>query len=332
MNIIIPAAGEGVRLRPHTHTIPKPLINIAGKPILGHIIDSVLPLQPESICIVIGHHGLKIEDYIKREYSKVFKNFIFVHQEKRQGLGHAIFVSLEKIKKETELLILLGDTVFDVDFKDTIKEKKNIIAVAETKEPQRFGIVEVDGMRVRNLIEKPKEPPSNLAIVGIYYFLNGSKLFYALKKLIDENIKTKNEYQLTDGMKLLLDTEEIYIKKIKGWYDCGKIETLLETNRFLLEKTNKYKSYENTVIIPPVYIPEDVDISNSIIGPYVSCGKNVKIKNSIIKDSIINEGGKVENVLLSDSIIGVDAVIIENFKVVNIGDSSIIEPLIKEEI
>ncbi len=331
MNIIIPAAGEGVRLRPHTHTIPKPLINIAGKPILGHIIDSVLPLQPDNICIVIGHHGLKIEDYIKREYSEIFKNFIFVHQEKRQGLGHAIFVSLEKIDKETDLLILLGDTVFDVDFKDTIKEKKNIIAVAETEEPQRFGIVEVDGIRVKNLVEKPKEPPSNLAIVGIYYFLNGSKLFYALKKLIDENIKTKNEYQLTDGMRLLLETEEIYIKKINGWYDCGKIDTLLETNRFLLKKTNKYKSYKNTVIIPPVYIPEDVDISNSIIGPFVSCGKKVKIKNSIIKDSIINEGGKVENVLLSDSIIGVDAVITENFKVVNIGDSSIIEPLIKEE-
>lgn len=331
MNIIIPAAGEGVRLRPHTHTIPKPLIKVAGKPILGHIIDSVISLKPESICIVIGHHGSKIEEFIRKDYDNIIDKFVFVHQEKRKGLGHAIYVSFEKILKDSDVLILLGDTIFDVDFKEIIKEKKNIIAVAETEEPQRFGIVEIENTRVKNLIEKPSKPPSNLAIVGIYYFLDGLKLYNALKKLIAENIKTKNEYQLTDGMRLLLNTEEIYIKKINGWYDCGKINTLLETNKFILNKTNKYNSYENTVIIPPVYIPSDVKISNSIIGPYVSCGSSVIIKNSIIKNSIINDGGIVENVLLSDSIIGVDAAIIENFKVVNIGDSSIIGPLKKEE-
>jgi glucose-1-phosphate thymidylyltransferase len=329
MNVVIPAAGEGVRLRPHTHTIPKPLINVAGKPIIGHIIDSIIPLNPEKICIVVGHHGIKIEDFVRKNYPAIIDKFLFVHQEKRQGLGHAIFVSLEHIKKE-EILIILGDTIFDVDYNEIINANKNIIAVSETDEPQRFGIVEIEGEMVKDMIEKPQNPLSNLAIVGIYYFKNGLKLFNSLRHIIDNNLRTKNEFQLTDAMKHLLKEEEIYIKRIKGWYDCGKIETLLETNRYLLNKFSLFKSYKNTSIIPPVYIPDDVEISNSVIGPYVSCGRKVKIKNAIIKDSIINDGGKVENVLLSNSIIGTDAVIIENFKVVNIGDSSIIEPVKKE--
>ena len=330
MNIIIPVAGIGKRLRPHTHTKPKPLLKVAGKSILGHIIDSIKPLNPEKIVFVIGHYGRMIKEYLKSNYPEYSSRFKYVEQERREGLGHAVYLALQKVEPSESVMVVLGDTIFDVDYKKILAGGRNTICVSETDDPRRFGIVRIDGDRVIDLVEKPENPPSNLAIVGIYYFLRGSEIYASLKFIIENNIKTKGEYQITDAMKHFIKENELFIYRIKGWYDCGKTETLLKTNRFLLERHNSPGSGKNSVIIPPVYIPRSVYIENSIIGPYVSVGDNSVIKNSIVRNSILYDGARVENVLLEDSIVGEDAAIVEDFKVMSIGDHSIIERLNRE--
>jgi len=320
MNVIIPVAGEGVRLRPHTNIIPKSLLYVAGKPILGHILDSLKPLNISKLVLIIGAKGEAIVQYCKN-YSH---NFKFVKQEKRLGLGHAIYLGAKCLKGAT--MVLLGDTIIDCNFKKITVKPTNILAVKEVTEPRRFGIVEVAGNNVLDVVEKPDIPKSNLAIVGLYYFKEIEKLSYAIAYNMKKGIKTKGEYQLTDGLRHLIKKgEKFKIVTIDNWFDCGTSESLIETNQHLLKNNHHYKKRKGVLIIAPVYIPNSVEISNSIVGPNVSIGENVVIKDSIIKDSIINRGAFVENGILSKSIIGERAVVKSGFKKLNVGDSSIIE-------
>lgn len=322
MRAIIPVAGVGSRLRPHTFTVPKVLLNVAGKPIIGHIMDKVIAAGFDSATIVVGYLGELIKDYITANYKITVD---FVEQEERLGLGHAIYLSRHTISKDP-ILIILGDTVFDVDLDAMIKSEYSTLGVKEVADPRRFGVAEVKNGFITQLIEKPEHPTSNLAIVGLYYIKRPDVLLDCLKEMIKRDVRTKNEYQLTDGLQIMLERgEKLTTFPIDGWYDCGKPETLLDTNRHLLHQTQTNGVHEGVVIRPPVFISPKATVKSSVIGPYATIADGAMVEESIVRNSIVSENAKVENALLEDSIIGSNAVIKGGFKRINIGDSSELE-------
>jgi glucose-1-phosphate thymidylyltransferase len=322
MRAIIPVAGVGSRLRPHTFTVPKVLLNVAGKPIIGHIMDKVIAAGFDSATIVVGYLGELIKDYITANYNITVD---FVEQEERLGLGHAIYLSRHTISKDP-ILIILGDTVFDVDLEAMIKSEYSTLGVKEVADPRRFGVAEVKNGFITRLIEKPEQPTSNLAIVGLYYIKRPDVLLDCLKEMIKRDVRTKNEYQLTDGLQIMIERgEKLTTFPIDGWYDCGKPETLLDTNRHLLHQTQTHGVHEGVVIRPPVFISPKATVKSSIIGPFTTIADGAVVEESIVRNSIVSENAKVENALLDDSIIGSNAVIKGGFKRINIGDSSELE-------
>jgi glucose-1-phosphate thymidylyltransferase len=322
MRAIIPVAGVGSRLRPHTYTVPKVLLNVAGKPIIGHIMDKIIAEGFDSATIIVGYLGELIKEYILANY-KIKVDF--VEQEERLGLGHAIYLSRHTISKDP-VLIILGDTIFDVDLGVMIKSEYSTIGVKEVADPRRFGVAETKDGFITKLIEKPEHPTSNLAIVGLYYIKHPDILIECLKENIKRDVRTKNEYQLTDGLQAMIERgEQLTTFTIDGWYDCGKPETLLETNKHLLHETATNEIPANVVIIPPIFISPTAQVSNSVVGPFATIASGAIVENSIIRNSIISENAKVENALLEDSIIGTNAVIKGGFKRINIGDSSELE-------
>ncbi|MBE0433532.1 NTP transferase domain-containing protein [candidate division WOR-3 bacterium] len=320
VNVIIPVAGEGTRLRPHTHSVPKSLLYVAGKPILGHILDSLQDLDISNLSIVLGARGQAIVDFC----GKYPYEFRYVLQEQRLGLGHAIRLGAQGLEGAT--LVLLGDTIIDIDYNKILDRSINVLAVREVADPRKYGVVEVKDDHVVDLIEKPKQPRSNLAIVGLYYFQDIAKVADAVGYIMKNEIKTKDEYQLTDALRHLLERgEKFKIHKIEGWYDCGTAASLIDANRHLLERTQYYTQRERSIIIPPVYIADSATLSETVIGPYVSLGEEVTVKNSVIKDSIINRGAAVENALLTGSIIGEHACVRGGYKKLNVSESSVVE-------
>ncbi|MEO0244678.1 MAG: sugar phosphate nucleotidyltransferase [candidate division WOR-3 bacterium] len=320
MKAIIPVGGKGTRLKPHTLTTPKPLITVAGKPILFHIIDRILPYNPEEILLVIPPDGENICKSVIENYQDL--KIKYAVQEKPLGLGHAIRVALD-VENNSEVLIVLGDTIIDASLKDE-DFKWDFIGLKEVDDPTRYGvaILNNEGFVVK-VVEKPSHFVSNLAIAGIYFFRDSKFLRESLDYIISNDIKTKGEYQLTDAIQHML-TRGFKPKAvfIENWYDCGTVETLLATNKFLLHKHQTKRTYPNALIIPPCFIAEDAEINNSLIGPYVSIGKGAKIYNAIIQNSIINENAEVENIIITASIIGKDAYLKGSAKIVNLGDSS----------
>ncbi len=254
MKIIIPAAGVGIRLRPHTYSEPKALLNVAGKPILGHILDNLLPLKPTEVIFVIGFLGHKIIDFVKKNYK--FKTN-FVKQKQLLGLGHAIYLTRNFIGQEP-VLIILGDTIIDSDLRFIRKSQYNLLGTCEVEDPRRFGIAEVQNGWVKKLTEKPKRPKGNLALVGVYYIKDTDLFRQCLNQIVEAGKKTKGEYQLTDILQKMIEKKAKFKTfQVQGWYDCGKIETLLETNRHLLMRnrfTPSHKNFRGSLILPPVFI------------------------------------------------------------------------------
>ncbi|MBN1897175.1 MAG: 2-C-methyl-D-erythritol 4-phosphate cytidylyltransferase [Spirochaetes bacterium] len=323
MKAIIPVAGVGTRLRPHTHTTPKVLIKVAGKTIIEYIIDEIIQYRIiDEIIFIVGYLGDQIKEFIERKYQKKIA-LSFITQEQRKGLGHAIFLA-RTISQGHPVLIILGDTIFKTNFKKIINSEKNFIGVKEVEDPSRFGVVFLNQeKKIEKFIEKPSSSKSKLAIVGIYLIQDSKLLFEKIDKIIKQGIKTKGEYQLTDALELLLKEKiEMEIFEIEKWLDCGKPETLLATNRVLLEQHGNNRKIKNGIIIPPVYISKNAQVEESIIGPYVSIGDNVIVKHSLISDSIINDSAMIEKLMLSGSLIGREAVLKGICRHLNIGDSS----------
>ncbi|MCI0707795.1 MAG: NTP transferase domain-containing protein [Ignavibacteriae bacterium] len=322
MRVIIPVAGVGSRLRPHTYTVPKVLLNVAGKPIIGHILDRLIENGFNEVTVIIGYLGDKIRDYILKDYSIKVD---FVEQEERLGLGHAIYLSRHTFSRDP-ILIVLGDTIFDVDFKTFTRGEFSSIGVREVEDPRRFGVAETKDGFISRLVEKPDKPTSNLAVVGLYYIKHPEKLVENLKDMIKRSVKTRNEFQLTDALQMMLDGgEKMKTHTIDGWYDCGKPETLLETNRLLLDRLPAQHKINGVVLQPPVFISPKAIVKNSVVGPYAAIAEGAKVENSVIRNSIVSEEATVANALLEDSIIGSNAVIKGSFKRINIGDSSELE-------
>ncbi|MCX7798271.1 MAG: sugar phosphate nucleotidyltransferase [Melioribacter sp.] len=323
MRAVIPAAGFGTRLKPHTYSLPKVLLNVGGKPIIGHIIDKIISENIFKATFIIGYMGEKIIDYINKNYKQLKADF--VEQEELLGLGHAIYKAIPTFDND-DLLIILGDTIFDVNLKNVLSQKINAVGVKEVDDPSRFGVAVCENNRIIKLIEKPQNLISKLALVGLYYIYNTNLLKECLNEIINKDIKTKGEYQLTDALQLMIEKGELITTfTVDGWYDCGKPETLLSTNKFLLLKNNTQRKYENVLINNPVFISESAIVKNSIIGPYTTIAEDCIITDSIIINSIISSGAKIEKTMLENSIIGSNAVIKGNFKKLNAGDSSEIE-------
>ncbi|MEA2076850.1 MAG: sugar phosphate nucleotidyltransferase [Candidatus Marinimicrobia bacterium] len=318
MKAIIPAAGIGKRLQPHTLNRPKVMVPVAGKPILEHISQSLIKTGFDEIAVIVGYKKETIINYFNKKYPGKFD---FPVQEEMKGLGHAILYGLEDVNEPA--LIILGDTIIDLDMSKLKDPKHNMIAVVKVEDPRRFGIVETDdnGMITR-MVEKPEQATSNLAIAGAYYIQSQRKLKNAIEELIKNDVKTKNEYQLTDALVLMLENGEPFKAfPINEWYDCGTKETLLSTSAYLLSKGTVNKGEDHSCrIIDPVYIGEGTVVSDSVIGPNVAIGNNVNIKDSRISNSMINDEAEIQKCLLHDSIIGYGAKVHTHLGELNIGD------------
>ncbi len=324
MKAIIPVAGIGSRLRPHTHTQPKALVPVAGKPILGHIIDSITEVGITEFIFVIGYLGDKIQSYVTETYPNLTKSFVV--QAQKEGIGHAIWTAKELINDQDEILIVLGDTIFDVNLKEFVSLPYSAVGIKKVEDPRNFGVVEMgEEGYITRLVEKPNIPKSNMAMVGIYKIKEAKTLMNALNHLIETDSRTHNEFQLTDALMHMVN-EGLKLKsfKVEEWYDCGKKEVLLATNAMLLSRLNKTDTpvFENTIIIHPVSIPASCRIQNSIIGPNVSIGENTYVDHSILKNSIIGSYSQLEDVVLRDSLVGNDASLKGLTQSLNLGDST----------
>lgn len=321
MHAIIPVAGIGTRLRPFTHTLPKVLVNVAGKPILGHILDALQRQGITTATIITGYKGELVESYVRSSYDL---DVTFVEQSDMHGLGHAIWVARESLNTEP-VLIILGDTVFDVDLSVLHTSAFSSLGVKYVEDPRRFGVVVTEGGFVTRLVEKPETPVSTMALVGLYYIHNPALLRDCLDHLIDSNIRTKGEYQLTDALQLMVDRGEKFTTfTVEGWYDCGKPETLLETNRFLLKRSPQPNSPPGCVIVPPSHVDPSAIVEHSVIGPNATISKGAVVRNSIIRDSIVCDNAVISDITLESSIIGDNAEVSGRFATINLGDASVV--------
>lgn len=322
MQVIIPTAGRGTRLRPHTHTTAKPLVHVAGKPVLGHILDKLKKVKVDEIIFIIGYLGEQIKDYVKENYDFQTR---FVVQEELKGQAHAIKLAEPYIKED--VLIWFVDTISDPDIKKLQKTKADgVIYVKEHEDPARFGVVFPDQKGfVENIVEKPDNPESNLVNIGLYYIKDYKFMFESIDHLIKHDMQTKGEFYIVDAFNLMINkSSKFKVDTVNIWEDCGKPETLLRTNRYLLDqlKPQKHKNVKGSVIINPVNIEKGARIENSVIGPYVSIAKNSVVKNSIVKDSILNNDCQLEKVQLNGSLIGSYANVKGVSKTLNVGDDS----------
>ena len=323
MRAIIPVAGVGSRLRPHTFALPKVLLNVAGKPILGHIIDKIIGEGIHEATIVVGVMGDMITEYVSQAYPDFRAEY--VEQEDRLGLGHAIYMSRNTFGTGP-VLIILGDTIFDVELTPVLKGTTTAIGVKAVDDPRRFGVAELENGRITRLVEKPEKPATNLAVVGLYYIRNPGLLTECLDALVTGDRRTKGEYQLTDALQMMIERGEPMVPfKVEGWYDCGNTETLLATNRALLEKHSTGRVIPGVVVNEPVYIAPTAVLSNCIIGPHTSVGDGADISDAVIRNTIISEGARVRGVLLENSIVGNGSLLTGSYRRINVGGASEID-------
>ena len=326
MKAIIPVAGIGSRLKPHTQTQPKSLIPVAGKPILGHIMDHLVAAGIDEFVFIIGYLGDKIEQFLTDNYADV--KLSFVMQTVGKGIGHAIWLAKNEINVEEPVFIVLGDTIFEADLKEVFASENSRLGVKKVEDPRLFGVAEVetDG-RIKKLIEKPKIPHSNLALVGLYYIKETAELMQCLEYNIQNDIRNNNEFHLTDALECMIQKGvKMETFPVSTWFDCGKKDIILQTNKTLLKRREigNYKKFtdQGNIIIPPVYIADSAQIENSIIGPDVSVGADAIISQSIVKNSIIGQGASLKHAIIENSLIGSDASLSGAVHSLNIGDSA----------
>ncbi len=320
MKVIVLTAGLGTRLRPHTFSKPKPLVTVAGKPMLAHILDSFAPLAIDELVFVTGYLGHQIEAFVTERYNYPTQ---FIVQTELRGQAHAIHLTREVVSGPT--LIVFGDGIFSTDLSQLNRPSNDgVIFVQEVEDPRRFGVAVLENGLITRLIEKPDTPVSNLAVIGVYYTPEVSRLYESIDYIIEHSIQTKGEFYLADALQVMINNgERFHAQRVDIWKDCGTPAALLDTNRYLLEHGRSYVGHlSRSVVIPPVYISDTAQIENSVIGPYVSVAAGAVVRNSRIKDSIINAGAHLETVMLNKSLIGSDAYVDGTFQELNVGDAS----------
>ena len=325
MKVIIPLAGAGTRMRPHTHTKPKPMLLIAGKPGISYILDELKNLDVSEVIFITGHLKERVEEFIKKNYD--FKAR-FIEQKVMNGTAGAVRLAEKYI--DEPVLIIFVDTVFEADLSIINKlrdEEAGIIWTKEVEDYSRFGVCVLDKHGyLKRIVEKPDKPVSRLANIGLYYIKDYKLMFKGIKHVFDNNITLKGEYYLTDAFDYMVKHgAKIICPEVKAWHDFGKPETLLESNKELLKKDrHRVIKTENSVIIPPVHIADNVRIKDSVIGPYVTIAGGAEIINSIVRDSVIGENARIKDVLLEKSLVGDEAQVIDNFKHLNVGDHCVV--------
>src|SRR5690606_13493788 len=325
MKAIIPVAGAGTKLRPHTYTQPKALIPLAGKTILSIIVDQLRESGIDEFIFIVGYLGEKITDYLVDSYPDL--KIHFVYQNERQGIGHAIALTREIVNKD-EVFIVLGDTICEYYVKEVLEYPSSSIGIKRGDEPSDFGVAEIsEEGNMSRVVEKPQIPKSNMALVGIYKIRESELLFDCLEENIRKNIKSRGEFSLTDAIDCMINKGVIFnFFKVQNWFDCGKKETLLESNATLLKKFGgkvaEDNVLENSIIIQPVAIAEGCIIKNSIIGPNVTIGEQTNISASIVKNSIIGSFADLDEIVLKNSIIGSDTDVKGETRSLNIGDNT----------
>lgn len=309
MKIILPMAGFGTRLRPHTWDVPKPLVPLAGKTMIDHVLDRLLVLEPEEIICIVGYLGDQIERYLREHYDVPFR---FVVQPEMRGQAHAI--GLTKGMVEGDALVMFADTIFEADFTPLRDLRTSgidgAIYVKEIPDPRRFGIVILDDAGfATQLVEKPEHPASNLALVGIYYFAEMAVLYAAIEALVASGKTLKGEFFLADAVQLLVDCgQRLTTLPVPIWEDCGKSEELLQTNRYLLSQhagdaAAQLHHSGDSVIIPPVAIDPSATLRRAVVGPYVSIGAGATLDGVVIDNSIVAAGVTIVNTTLTGSIL-----------------------------
>ena len=328
MKIIVPMAGRGKRMRPHTLTIPKPLLPIAGKPIVQRLVEDIAAVcqEPiEEIGFVIGDFGREVEKHLIEVAESLGAKGKIYHQEEALGTAHAILCAKEIMEGKT--IVAFADTLFRADFK-LDDSKDGIIWVQKVEDPSAFGVIKLNEQnQITDFIEKPSTFVSDLAIIGIYYFKDGAYLKENLQYLIDNDIKDKGENQITDALERMKNAGTSFAPgEVTEWLDCGNKNATVFTNQRVLEFIKKEdivaKSahIENSQIIAPCYIGENVSIKNAVVGPHVSIGDGTIIENSIISNSIIQTNSRIKGLNLTNSMISNHTQLEENAKELSIGD------------
>ena len=324
MQVIIPMAGFGKRLRPHTYSRPKPLVNVAGKSVLGHVIDSLKGLDISELLCITGYLGEQIESYVKRNYHIPAR---FFEQKVLNGQSPAVYLCKDAVSGPA--LVVFVDTLIQADLLPLKEETADLVAfVKPVDDPRRFGVAELgtDGW-VRRLREKPDGMEyGNLALVGFYYVREAADMMSAIESQLADDVRTKGEYYLADAFNIMIERgARMRAETVQVWEDCGKPETVLSTNRFLLDHgfdNSGQAGREQCIIIPPVHVDPSAQIARAVIGPHVTIAADCEIQDAIVRNSIIDEGAHVESALLEGSLIGRDALVREHFFSYNVGDSS----------
>lgn len=337
LKIFIPMAGWGTRMRPHTWSKPKPLVSVAGKTALEHMLDMFDtlpdPANTEYIFIVGPYLGeTQIPAFIAEHYPHLKAHYVV--QTEMKGQSHALFLAREYL--HGPMIVCFSDTLIETNFSFLPRESKDGVAwVMPVPNPQRFGVAELgpDGL-VRRFIEKPKTNENNLALVGCYYFKDAKKLLTAIEEQMERKVTLKNEYFLADAISIMIEAgAHIRTEQINTWLDTGTIEATLDTNRILLDRETAVAPENGTRptvrIVPPVFIHPSAEIGEAVIGPYASIGPNCKVHRAVIEDSIIEAGTRIERAALTRSLIGRNCFVTgqtseEQASSLNIGDDSVV--------
>ena len=322
MKVIIPLAGKGTRLRPHTHLTPKPMMKVAGKPVMSYVLDELKKLgNVEEIVYITGHLKEKVEQFARAEMDVPS---VFIEQKVQDGTAGAI--ALARPYVDQPVLIIFVDTIFDADLsKVKTVDADGIIWVKEVEDYQRFGVVVTDkDGNMTKIIEKPKTPISKRANIGLYYIRNWKLLFEGIEWVLEQP-KNQGEYFLTDAFQYMIDKgAKIRVIDVEGWYDAGKIDTMIETNQAMLARgrARRPKNAGDSTIIDPVYIEDNVTLRKSKIGPNVSIGTGSVLDGTQISDSIVGTNAKISRSVLKNSLVGDDTVVEGVKGEVTMGDHS----------
>lgn len=332
LKVVIPMAGFGKRLRPHTWSRPKQLLGLAGKSVIEHVLETFNSL-PKGIQIeyvfIVGYLGDKIREFMAAEHPGVKVDFVV--QEEMKGQSHAIFLAKEFLNGP--MIMVFADTLIETDLSFLDQEDSDIVAwVKPVPDPRRFGVAELGPDKlVTRLIEKPQAMDNNLALVGFYYFKQGQKLIQAIAKQMEKDLKLKGEYFLADAINIMLEESgcRMRTQKVSVWLDAGTFEAMLSTNRYLLDhghdNSEKASQRIGVKVIPPVFIHPEAEVEASVIGPHATIESGCRILKSVIQNSIIEKGSLVEDSILDGSLIGQNAALKGGSRSLTIGDNTSIE-------
>lgn len=328
IKVVIPMAGLGTRLRPHTWSKPKQLVSVAGRVVLDHVLDILKTLPPDwevELINIVGYLGEQIEAHLKAHYAHLPAHFVV--QENPLGQSHAIRLASRYL--DGPMLMLFADTLINADLSFLAAETAEAVAwVKPVPDPRRFGVAVLrEGGWVERLIEKPADSTHNLAVVGCYYFRDSAALLRAIEQQMQRKLQLKGEYYLADAINIMLDGGlRMRVEMVDTWLDAGTPEALLQTNRYLLEhgQDNSQQAAQRpaVVVIPPVFIHPSAQVNCSVIGPYVSLGAGCKVEHSIIQDSILEDEAEATGVILETSLVGRRALLRRRAGVVNAGDNT----------